>query len=168
MPATVRSSHLPSSNRVKVSDSLKATDVWKKSVGYDPYSSKNETKQNLFDAHKVDKGMNDIAKLTGSSFDIIPGTCKNCGQIGHLSYQCRNNYTLKRVLKQSKNSQCISDAKSSKLGVNNRNSKNIKHSIEKCQKFKKYDTNIQDFKNNNKKKYDDKILKSCNNNSCLK
>ncbi|EEA06524.1 zinc knuckle family protein [Cryptosporidium muris RN66] len=148
MPATVRGSHLPPSNRVKVSSSLKTTDIWKKSVGNNPCSSKNEVKRNIFDAHKVDKGMNTIAKLTGSSFDTIPGACNNCGQIGHLSYQCRNNYTLKRVLEQSKNSRCTSDVKSGKLGVNHRNNKNIKHSTEKCQKLKKYDTNIQDFKVN--------------------
>lgn len=37
MPATAGRIRMPANNRLSVSDSLKVSEIWQKSVGYDPY-----------------------------------------------------------------------------------------------------------------------------------
>merc|ERR1711957_763144 len=36
------------------------------------------------------KGLFRLAQLTGNSSTLAPGSCKRCGQVGHLYFQCRN------------------------------------------------------------------------------
>merc|ERR1712238_420429 len=36
------------------------------------------------------KGLFRLAQLTGNSSTLAPGSCKRCGQVGHLYFNCRN------------------------------------------------------------------------------
>eukprot|EP00922_Rhytidocystis_sp_ex-Travisia-forbesii_P034623 GHVS01051445.1.p1 GENE.GHVS01051445.1~~GHVS01051445.1.p1 ORF type:complete len:201 (+),score=55.22 GHVS01051445.1:120-722(+) len=94
MPATAGRVRMPANNRLSVSDSLRTSEIWQKSVGYDPYAPDAPANGG---AEEASAGINDrakglfaLARLTGSSSAVTPGGCKKCGQIGHLSFQCRN------------------------------------------------------------------------------
>merc|ERR1712107_744178 len=85
-------------NRLSVSDSLKTHDVWQKSVGHDPYAGVEEGEPSGFpevgEINSSSKGLFRLAQLTGNSSTLSPGACKRCGQVGHLFYQCRNNWKI--------------------------------------------------------------------------
>eukprot|EP00922_Rhytidocystis_sp_ex-Travisia-forbesii_P047114 GHVS01070213.1.p1 GENE.GHVS01070213.1~~GHVS01070213.1.p1 ORF type:complete len:205 (+),score=59.32 GHVS01070213.1:413-1027(+) len=99
MPATAGRVRMPANNRLSVSDSLRTSEIWQKSVGYDPYAPDSPAAAAGVGGgvDEVSGGINDrakglfaLARLTGSSSAITPGGCKKCGQLGHLSFQCRN------------------------------------------------------------------------------
>merc|ERR1712107_669204 len=99
MPATAPPVWRSANNRLSVSDSLKTHDVWQKSVGYDPYAGNDEAANQaaLVETGEINspaKGLFRLAQLTGNSSTLAPGACKRCGQVGHLFYQCRNNFKL--------------------------------------------------------------------------
>jgi len=102
MPAQSGRVKRPANNRLSVSTSLNTTDIWKNSVGYDPYSGENETKfgdpihqMNTEEAHKNRRaGVMALARLTGADTDRLPGACKHCGHVGHLPQQCFNMFKL--------------------------------------------------------------------------
>jgi len=83
---------MPANNRMSTSDSLRTSEVWKNAVGYDPYASVDEQADKLGDEaiNEKAKGLFALARLTGNSSSVTPGACRKCGQIGHLSFQCRN------------------------------------------------------------------------------
>merc|ERR1712226_704318 len=54
------------------------------------------------------KGLFRLAQLTGNSSTLAPGACKKCGQVGHLFFQCRNNFAIKGA-KQNPNEQFVED-----------------------------------------------------------
>lgn len=95
MPATAGRVRMPADNRLSVSDSLKSSEIWQKSVGYDPYAPGDvngaSSAINTADVEAKAKGLFALARLTGSSSSTTPGACKRCGQVGHLAYQCRND-----------------------------------------------------------------------------
>merc|ERR1712194_445590 len=81
-------------NRISTSDSLGTHEVWQKSVKYDPYAGENEgggtTMSEIGEINSSAKGLFRLAQLTGNSSTLAPGSCKRCGQVGHLYFQCRN------------------------------------------------------------------------------
>eukprot|EP01069_Polyplicarium_translucidae_P007768 Polyplicarium_translucidae@DN3150_c1_g1_i1.p4 len=99
MPATAGRVRMPANNRLSVSDSLRTSEIWQKSVGYDPYApSTGATGAKASEAKTMDektRGLFALARLTGSSSAVTPGACKKCGHIGHLPYQCRNMLPVK-------------------------------------------------------------------------
>uniref|UniRef100_A0A0G4F5H0 CCHC-type domain-containing protein n=1 Tax=Chromera velia CCMP2878 TaxID=1169474 RepID=A0A0G4F5H0_9ALVE len=86
---------MPANNRMSVSDSLRTTEIWKKSVGYDPYAPEGGVAQ--ADAPRDEdkaKSLFALARATGASGRNTPGACKKCGHVGHLTKQCRNDFQL--------------------------------------------------------------------------
>merc|ERR1712203_1132703 len=84
-----------SGNRLSTSGSLETHDVWKKSVGHDPYAGANEGGPGMSipevgEINQSAKGLFRLAQLTGNSSTLAPGACKRCGQVGHLYFNCRN------------------------------------------------------------------------------
>mmetsp|Transcript_32348 Transcript_32348/g.67669 ORF Transcript_32348/g.67669 Transcript_32348/m.67669 type:complete len:213 (+) Transcript_32348:64-702(+) len=111
MPATAGRIGMPADNRLSVSDSLKTTEVWQKTVGYDPYAGEDEVQNQVSEGgeiNKAAKGLFRLAQLTGHSSTIAPGACKRCGSVGHLYFQCRNMFSLKKEDK--KNEQFVAEA----------------------------------------------------------
>mmetsp|Transcript_20750 Transcript_20750/g.30893 ORF Transcript_20750/g.30893 Transcript_20750/m.30893 type:complete len:201 (-) Transcript_20750:75-677(-) len=101
MPATAGPpGKMPPGNRLSTSDSLATHDVWKQSVGYDPYAGKGEdsspTIPEVGEINNSAKGLFRLAQLTGNSSTLPPGACKRCGQVGHLYFHCRNTMTLNK------------------------------------------------------------------------
>ncbi|KAF8820312.1 putative nucleic acid binding protein [Cardiosporidium cionae] len=98
MPATAGRVRMPADNRLSVSASLKTSEIWQKSVGYDPYAPAEQSLggvESLENSEKA-KGLFALARLTGASSSVTPGTCKKCGEVGHLSFQCRNTIQLRK------------------------------------------------------------------------
>eukprot|EP01054_Gregarina_sp_Poly1_P002357 Gregarina_sp_Poly_1__2356@NODE_162_length_12261_cov_105_116123_g144_i0_p6_GENE_NODE_162_length_12261_cov_105_116123_g144_i0NODE_162_length_12261_cov_105_116123_g144_i0_p6_ORF_typecomplete_len196_score8_64zfCCHC_3/PF13917_6/1_6e09zfCCHC/PF00098_23/0_086_NODE_162_length_12261_cov_105_116123_g144_i01102911616 len=95
MPATAGRIRMPANNRVSVSDSLKLSEIWQKSVGYDPYapedpSTEAPTRKAQQSVDERTKGLCALAMLSGNRDLSTPGACRKCDQVGHLTYQCRN------------------------------------------------------------------------------
>eukprot|EP00933_Yihiella_yeosuensis_P028296 TRINITY_DN2210_c3_g1_i1.p1 TRINITY_DN2210_c3_g1~~TRINITY_DN2210_c3_g1_i1.p1 ORF type:complete len:178 (+),score=65.81 TRINITY_DN2210_c3_g1_i1:78-611(+) len=92
---------MPPAGRLSTSDSLATHDVWKKTVGHDPYAGEDEGGGDVGipeggEINSSAKGLFRLAQLTGNSSTLAPGACKRCGQVGHLYFQCRNNMRLKK------------------------------------------------------------------------
>eukprot|EP00913_Durusdinium_trenchii_P020320 g19090.t1 len=110
-------------NRLSTSGSLETTQVWQKAVGYDPYAGEGEAQAEGLGPGEINssaKGLFRLAQLTGEpepsdelrgstgsvlarratgsghSSTIAPGACKRCGSVGHLYFQCRNMFTLRK------------------------------------------------------------------------
>lgn len=80
--------------RLSTSGSLETSAVWQKSIGHDPYKGADEGQGNTLpevgEINSSAKGLFRLAQLTGNSSTLAPGSCKRCGQVGHLYFQCRN------------------------------------------------------------------------------
>merc|ERR1712129_564140 len=92
---------MPVDNRLSVSDSLKTHDVWQKTVKYDPHGGKDEgglgtVIPEVGEINSSAKGLFRLAQLTGNSSTLAPGSCKRCGQVGHLFFNCRNYMLLEK------------------------------------------------------------------------
>ena len=83
-----RTVKMPHDNRVSSSVSLKMNDIWTKTIGYDPYSTGNET-QNDEQSERA-AGLLLLAKMSNLSGSETRGACTRCGMVGHLTFQCRN------------------------------------------------------------------------------
>eukprot|EP00929_Paragymnodinium_shiwhaense_P015405 TRINITY_DN12349_c1_g1_i3.p1 TRINITY_DN12349_c1_g1~~TRINITY_DN12349_c1_g1_i3.p1 ORF type:complete len:197 (-),score=68.22 TRINITY_DN12349_c1_g1_i3:200-790(-) len=86
-------------NRLSTSDSLRTNDIWSKSIGLDPHAGPGDAAPvtSIPEGTEINssaKGLFRLAQLTGNSSTIAPGSCKRCGQVGHLYFQCRNTFTL--------------------------------------------------------------------------
>lgn len=97
MPANAGRVPMPANNRLSVSDSLNTHQIWQNSVGHDPYAGAGDTGVGAGNAlpevgeiNSSAKGLFRLAQLTGNSSTLAPGSCKRCGQVGHLYFQCRN------------------------------------------------------------------------------
>ncbi|EUD68210.1 hypothetical protein C922_01228 [Plasmodium inui San Antonio 1] len=109
MPSKAGRVRMPPDNRLPVSASLKTSDIWKNSVGYDPYASVEEiNKRELKKQEETNEEINEkakslfsLARLTGTASATIPGACTLCNHIGHLPYQCRNLISLEKLNFQS-------------------------------------------------------------------
>jgi len=92
MPAYTGGGKKDPNNRLSTSDSLNTSDIWQKTIKYDPYASE-DTQEAALDEGGINdraKGLFELARITGVSKERPPGACKKCGQVGHLSFQCRN------------------------------------------------------------------------------
>merc|ERR1712228_508020 len=80
--------------RLSTPGSLSTSDVWQKSIGHDPYKGADEGQGNTLpevgEINSSAKGLFRLAQLTGNSSTLAPGSCKRCGQVGHLYFNCRN------------------------------------------------------------------------------
>lgn len=118
MPATAGRVRMPADNRLSFSNTLKASEIWKKSVGYDPFPNNNsESFKTLSSPIQIEansKGLFALARLTGTSPKTTPGACKKCNQIGHLTYQCRNDLIISTL----NSKQCSSSSSSSSSSSN--------------------------------------------------
>ena len=111
---------MPANNRVHSSAALQTHGIWQSAIGYDPYAPDQKSsggpgssaapggddasagtgdghgsrasEQNTYDSFQ---GLLALARLTGSNADEARGSCRKCGRVGHLAFQCRNMLALK-------------------------------------------------------------------------
>ncbi|XP_026444685.1 CAX-interacting protein 4-like [Papaver somniferum] len=112
MPATAGRVRMPANNRVHSSAALQTHGIWQSAIGYDPYApNKDEPKQSSSsqpmsvataaepdaeNAYNSFQGLLALARITGSNADNeTRGSCRKCGRVGHLYFQCRNFLSLK-------------------------------------------------------------------------
>ncbi|KAG9454715.1 hypothetical protein H6P81_007619 [Aristolochia fimbriata] len=95
---------MPANNRVHSSAALQTHGIWQSAIGYDPYApnkddntsrSNASTEPDAENAYASFQGLLALARITGSNADEARGSCKKCGRVGHLTYQCRNFLSLK-------------------------------------------------------------------------
>ncbi|EQC31917.1 hypothetical protein SDRG_10434 [Saprolegnia diclina VS20] len=82
---------MPHNNIMSSSDTLKMTGIWKDTIGYDPYAADGEGQDPGQSASSIEraKGFMALAKLSNKANDTR-GSCKKCGAMGHLTFQCMN------------------------------------------------------------------------------
>ncbi|KAL2470404.1 CAX-interacting protein 4 [Abeliophyllum distichum] len=109
MPATAGRVRMPANNRVHSSAALQTHGIWQSAIGYDPYAPNKDDKKNdsslksVGDASEPEtenayasfQGLLALARITGSNADEVRGSCKKCGRVGHLTFQCRNFLSAK-------------------------------------------------------------------------
>ncbi|CAK9161652.1 unnamed protein product [Ilex paraguariensis] len=106
MPATAGRVRMPANNRVHSSAALQTHGIWQSAIGYDPYApnkeDNNKSSQKSINsepegenAYASFQGLLALARITGSNADEARGSCKKCGRVGHLTFQCRNFLTVK-------------------------------------------------------------------------
>lgn len=107
MPATAGRVRMPANNRVHSSAALQTHGIWQSAIGYDPYApnkeeDKGSSQQKALNsepegenAYASFQGLLALARITGSNADEARGSCKRCGRVGHLSFQCRNFLSVK-------------------------------------------------------------------------
>ncbi|KAL1546225.1 CAX-interacting protein 4-like [Salvia divinorum] len=109
MPATAGRVRMPANNRVHSSAALQTHGIWQSAIGYDPYAPNKEEKSNAStqkaaaaasegeqeNAYASFQGLLALARITGSNADEARGSCKKCGRVGHLTFQCRNFLSAK-------------------------------------------------------------------------
>lgn len=105
MPATAGRVRMPANNRVHSSAALQTHGIWQSAIGYDPYAPNKDDKdssQNLpnaqpdaENAYASFQGLLQLAKITNSDVDVSRGSCKKCGRVGHLKFQCKNYVKIK-------------------------------------------------------------------------
>ncbi|MCL7051835.1 hypothetical protein MKW94_014354 [Papaver nudicaule] len=112
MPATAGRVRMPANNRVHSSAALQTHGIWQSAIGYDPYApNKDEPKQSSSsqpmsaataaepdaeNAYNSFQGLLALARITGSNVDNeTRGSCRKCGRVGLLYFQCRNFLSLK-------------------------------------------------------------------------
>ncbi|XP_047953601.1 CAX-interacting protein 4-like, partial [Salvia hispanica] len=108
MPATAGRVRMPANNRVHSSAALQTHGIWQSAIGYDPYAPNKEDKSNASaqnsvaasegeqeNAYASFQGLLALARITGSNADEARGSCKKCGRVGHLTFQCRNFLSAK-------------------------------------------------------------------------
>lgn len=105
---------MTAAGKISTSDSLETNDMWKKTIGYDPYKAEGEgddatTMQESGEINQSAKGLFQLARLTGNTSTYMPGACKKCGQTGHLFFQCRNWMTNTKKLSDKKAEEDESD-----------------------------------------------------------
>jgi len=105
---------MPANNRMHSGTALKTHGIWANTIGYDPYAPSAKTEPtgagpatNAYDNYQ---GLLALARLTHSNSSAVRGTCKKCGGVGHLTFQCRNH--LKAVAEDDYVSSTSSDSES--------------------------------------------------------
>jgi len=87
---------MPSDNRVHSGLALQTHDIWSKTIGHDPHAPTQKERAPGYAGAgpTIDyQAMLALARLTSGS-DTGPdtrGSCKKCGGMGHLTFQCRNH-----------------------------------------------------------------------------
>ncbi|KAI5659116.1 hypothetical protein M9H77_27909 [Catharanthus roseus] len=117
MPATAGRVRMPANNRVHSSAALQTHGIWQSAIGYDPYAptNKDDSKKSAQDkavsaaepevenAYASFQGLLQLARITNSNTDEARGSCKKCGRVGHLTFQCRNFLSTKEELNRDAN-----------------------------------------------------------------
>ncbi|GJU39821.1 CAX-interacting protein 4 [Tanacetum coccineum] len=72
---------------------------------YDPYAPNKEDNKKSAQSSAAEpegenayasfQGLLALARITGSNADETRGSCKKCGRVGHLTFQCRNFLSIK-------------------------------------------------------------------------
>jgi hypothetical protein len=95
---------LPANNRMHSSSALQTHSIWAESIGYDPYAPSSSATQQVPEAQPLapnpfDKaqGLLSLARLTGGTTTEVRGSCRKCGGVGHLTFQCRNTIQIKKI-----------------------------------------------------------------------
>ncbi|TXG74070.1 hypothetical protein EZV62_002649 [Acer yangbiense] len=139
MPATAGRVRMPANNRVHSSAALQTHGIWQSAIGYDPYapnkeesksSSQPQSTSNEPDAenpYNSYQGLLALARITNTNADEARGSCKKCGRVGHLTFQCRNFLSIKDENKEKDleaiQGAVLSDKLKGKMGKVNGNSK---------------------------------------------
>ncbi|KAI6706241.1 hypothetical protein NL676_009203 [Syzygium grande] len=107
MPATAGRVRMPANNRVHSSAALQTHGIWQSAIGYDPYAPNKDDSKSAVpskaavaepegeNAYASFQGLLALARITGSNADEARGSCKKCGRVGHLTFQCRNFLSMK-------------------------------------------------------------------------
>lgn len=94
---------MPHNNRVSSSGALQTNDIWSKTIGFDPYAS-SDSKATLAEeaaSQEQAAGLMLLAKMSNFAGTESRGSCKKCGMLGHLTFQCRNTIKLKNSFQES-------------------------------------------------------------------
>merc|ERR1712224_185820 len=87
---------MPANNRMATGEALRTHGIWQTTIG-DPYAPVGEGQSNANNESAYDqyKGLLALARLTGDKKDLNnAATCKKCGSVGHLTFQCRNHLSV--------------------------------------------------------------------------
>ena len=129
MPATAGRVKMPANNRVSSSVALRTTDVWSKTIGYDPYAGAGDgVKKEERASYEASQDLLSKARaVLGKSADVANrGACRKCGQIGHLTKDCRN-FLMTTKLESSSDSESDSSSSSSSSSSSRSDHKRHKH-----------------------------------------
>ncbi|GBG91682.1 hypothetical protein CBR_g53496 [Chara braunii] len=89
---------------IRDSAALQTHGIWSNTIGYDPYAPENkdvpkpEGGTDIGNAYDNYQGLLALARLTGSNADEQRGSCKKCGRVGHLTFQCKNFLSSKESI----------------------------------------------------------------------
>lgn len=86
---------MPANNRVSGSVALKTNDIWSKTIGHDPYASSSTESGRAVSGSGNLEGLMQLAKIQNSG-NSLRGGCKKCGALGHLTFQCRNEPSIRK------------------------------------------------------------------------
>mmetsp|Transcript_39531 Transcript_39531/g.93040 ORF Transcript_39531/g.93040 Transcript_39531/m.93040 type:complete len:273 (+) Transcript_39531:80-898(+) len=101
MPASAPRIKMPANNRMHSSAALRTTDIWSNVIGND-FGKANDASAVSGagageNAYEMSQNLMALARLSGASKGgATRGSCKRCGEIGHLSFQCFNMLTGKK------------------------------------------------------------------------
>jgi len=93
---------MPAGNRMHSSAALRTTDMWSSVIGNE-FGKANDSSAvagggQTENAYEMNQNLMALARLSGASKgDAKRGSCKKCGEIGHLSFQCFNMLTGKKA-----------------------------------------------------------------------
>ena len=78
--------------RLSGSSALKTNEIWSKTIGYDPYASNIDKKDEDNTKDEQVASFMLLAKMSkAAQGNNTTGACKRCGMLGHLTFQCRNS-----------------------------------------------------------------------------
>ncbi|KAI3904171.1 hypothetical protein MKW92_008660 [Papaver armeniacum] len=103
MPATAGRVRMPANNRVHSSAALQTHGIWqsaidepKQSSSSQPMSTATAAEPDAENSYKTFQELLALARITGSNAENeTRGSCRKCGRVGHLYFQCRNLLSLK-------------------------------------------------------------------------
>lgn len=89
---------MPHNNRMSSSAALTTSAIWKNVIKYDPYAGSEEQGGAAAAAEEAamleqQQGLMDVVKIKARETLGAEqrGACRKCGNVGHLTYQCRNH-----------------------------------------------------------------------------
>lgn len=88
---------MPHNNRMSSSAALTTSAIWKNVIKYDPYAGSEEAGAGAAEEAAMleqQQGLMDVVKIKAREtlgVENKRGACRKCGNVGHLTYQCRNH-----------------------------------------------------------------------------